>query len=329
MLNRSALDVSGAKGAGGHARPRPVLGGGFGAHPGGNLGRDAQPGAKELERRSAAARRVDHRLDAGTAGVPEHHDVRYAEDLDAELEGRAHPIAAPPAGLGGRGLVRRHEVGDVANREEVPGPGTADQRGIDPRVGASDDHRLGMLRGGQPGHEVPIPAVFPRPEGQRPFEQRGHAAGKQVRLQRVHVVCRSNVCPDRSPSAPRSRPARRSSARFRSRRTRVRVPHSFIPVPPCATSRTRRPAGPGARPGGRPSPPPRDAATYTAKRRPLYFLPSDVKTTCFLRPAAPPRRSDRATSRDRERRVRTPPHPAGRTVRASTSGCRSVLFQPR
>ena len=108
---------------------------------------------------------------------------------------------------------------------------------------------------------------------------------------------------------------------------------------PAPAPRTRRPRCP-QRSSGRPA----TATSATAgcsestfststgvtlgmeSRAGLSAFPSGaVKTTGFPHRAAPPRKSNRAFSRGRERRVRTPPHPACRIVRASTAGCRNAL----
>ena len=40
-----------------------------------------------------------------------------------------------------RGLVRRHQIGDVAHDEQCARLGIENRRDIDPRVAAGDDHR--------------------------------------------------------------------------------------------------------------------------------------------------------------------------------------------
>src|SRR3546814_7602223 len=63
-----------------------------------------------------------------------HDDLLHLKDRDGEFQRGRNAMAAAAE------LQRRHEVGDVANREYLAGCGVEDGGGIGPAVGRSEEH---------------------------------------------------------------------------------------------------------------------------------------------------------------------------------------------
>ena len=87
---------------------------------------------------------VEGGFDAAAAGMAHDDEVLDAQVEHGELDGRADAVE-----LAAR-LVGRHQVGDVADDEQLARHGAEDRFRIDAAVAAGDDHRLGALPvGGQ------------------------------------------------------------------------------------------------------------------------------------------------------------------------------------
>src|SRR3546814_12204080 len=81
-------------------------------------------------------------------------------------------------------LQRRHEVGDVANREYLAGCGVEDGGGIGPAVGAGDHHPPGTLSLGEIGPALAFmfPARLPKAAlaGEGGIGKMGHARSPKL-----------------------------------------------------------------------------------------------------------------------------------------------------
>ena len=112
------------------------------------------------------------RLDRPAVGVAADDDVPHLQVLHGVLHRRRHP-----RGIHEALRIRRDEVPDVPDDEEVPRLPVGDRRGIDPGVGAGDEQRLGelpVLR--QPKVQLPVRAPVLLLETMDPRDQLPHGA---------------------------------------------------------------------------------------------------------------------------------------------------------
>ena len=82
------------------------------------------------------------------AGVAADDDVRHLELDDGELD-RGRDAAH-------EAVVLRHDVAGVAEHEQLAGLGLHQEKRIDPRVAAGDDHRVRRLAGGELGEALAV-----------------------------------------------------------------------------------------------------------------------------------------------------------------------------
>ena len=93
---------------------------------------------------------------AATAQAVAHdHNLADFELRDGELKRRRNAVIAAVR------LIGRRQSGDVADDEHLAGPGVEDVRGIDPAVGAGQDHDLRALPFGElrPALAFALPVV--------------------------------------------------------------------------------------------------------------------------------------------------------------------------
>jgi hypothetical protein len=128
------------------------------------LAHERDPLADEVARRERLGL-VGVGLDAAAGGVAEHDDVLHLQRLDGEFQGRRGAVILPV------GLVDRHEVGDVADREQLARTGIEDRAGRDPAVAAADDQDLGILAGGELREAPALRREAVLQEGPVPFGQ--------------------------------------------------------------------------------------------------------------------------------------------------------------
>ena len=86
-----------------------------------------------------AADRIERRADAAAAAMAHDDDVADAHRVDRELDGGRGAV------LAAIGLERRHEVGDVAEDEQLARAGIEDGLGRRAAVATGDDHDVGDL----------------------------------------------------------------------------------------------------------------------------------------------------------------------------------------
>src|ERR1700722_1163754 len=98
---------------------------------------DAHPLADEI--RSLDRRGVQERFDAAAHGVAEHDDLADCKRPHRELDGRTDAVRLVV------GAVRRRDVGDVADDEQLARPGVEHHLRVGAAVRASDDQRAGPL----------------------------------------------------------------------------------------------------------------------------------------------------------------------------------------
>src|SRR5580704_18978352 len=98
---------------------------------------DAYPLADEV--RSLDRRAVQERFDAAAHGVAEHDDLADLKRPHRELDGRADPVRLFV------GAVRRRDVGDVADHEQLARPGVEHHLRVGAAVRAGDDQRARPL----------------------------------------------------------------------------------------------------------------------------------------------------------------------------------------
>ena len=79
------------------------------------------------------------RFDAAAHGVAQHDDLADRKRPHRELDGRADPVRLVV------GAVRRRDVGDVADDEELARPGVEHHLRVGAAVRAGDDQRAGPL----------------------------------------------------------------------------------------------------------------------------------------------------------------------------------------
>src|SRR3546814_5633972 len=97
-------------------------------------------------------------MTATAAAMAHHDDLLHLKDLDGEFQRGRNAMAAAAE------LQRRHEGGDVANREYLAGSGVEDGGGIGSAVGAGDHPHPGTLSLGAIGPALAFmfPARSPR-----------------------------------------------------------------------------------------------------------------------------------------------------------------------
>ena len=66
--------------------------------------------------------------------MSKHDEMRHLQHLHGELDGRARAV------IFALRLVRRHEVGDVTQNEQLASLSIEDRRNIDPRIATGNDH---------------------------------------------------------------------------------------------------------------------------------------------------------------------------------------------
>src|SRR5580700_995769 len=98
---------------------------------------DTHPLADEVRRLDRRA--VQERFDAAAHGVAEHDDLADRKRPHRELDGRADPVRLVV------GAVRRGDVGDVADDEQLARPGVEHHLRVGAAVRAGDDQRAGTL----------------------------------------------------------------------------------------------------------------------------------------------------------------------------------------
>src|SRR3546814_11205204 len=89
-------------------------------------------------------------MTATAAAMAHHDDLLHLKDRDGEFQRGRNAMAAAAE------LQRRHEVGDVANREYLAGCGVEDGGGIGTAVGAGAHHHAWILYLGESGLEPPF-----------------------------------------------------------------------------------------------------------------------------------------------------------------------------
>ena len=100
---------------------------------------EAHPRQHELAALASLARLREHGTDATAVGVAKHDEVPDLQMLDRVLQrGAGAVILAVP-------LVGRHQVGDIADDEQVAGIGLQHRGRIDPGIGTGDEGHLGIL----------------------------------------------------------------------------------------------------------------------------------------------------------------------------------------
>ena len=126
-------------------------------HPKPRIVEHRHPARDELRFGLDGGALVEGGFDAAAAGVAHDDEMLDAQVEHGELDRRADAVE-----LAAR-LVGRHQVGDVADDEQLARHGAEDRFGVDAAVAARDDHRLGRLPvGGQLlvllglGQEVPV-----------------------------------------------------------------------------------------------------------------------------------------------------------------------------
>ena len=98
---------------------------------------DLDPGRDEILR--LRRRSIGHRLHAPALPVPQHHQPRNLEHLDAEFERRARSVMARIGAIG------RDERRDIAHDEQFARHRSEDRLRVDARIRTGDDHRLRAL----------------------------------------------------------------------------------------------------------------------------------------------------------------------------------------
>src|ERR1700734_524711 len=98
---------------------------------------DTHPMADKI--RSLDRRAVQERFDAAAHGVAQHNDLADLKRAHRELDGRADPVRLVV------GAVRRRDVGDVADNEQLARPGIEHHLRVGTAVRAGDDQRARPL----------------------------------------------------------------------------------------------------------------------------------------------------------------------------------------
>ena len=107
--------------------------------------------------------------DATASGVPHDDDVAYMEVAHGIFQRGADAVAGQVRGVG------RHQVGHVADDEQIAGAAVRQQHRIDARIAAGDDQGQGILAFPKIGVEVVVlaePAPLKAPEPGRQAHKR-------------------------------------------------------------------------------------------------------------------------------------------------------------